>query len=168
MASAPRWSGWILEKPGMIMMMWKHMVPGRSNFTSVHDYVIKWKHFPHYWPLVQGIHRSPVNSLHKGQWGEALMFSLICAWINGWVNTREAGDLRRHSAHYDVTLMAFKLNLRNGILGTSCDISHRWVLQNPIDDESTLAQVVVWCRQATRYYLNQCWPRSISPYDVTP
>ena len=42
---------------------------------------------------------------HKDQWHGALMFSLICAWINGWVNNREAGDLRRHSAHYDVTVM---------------------------------------------------------------
>ena len=33
---------------------------------------------------------------HKGQWRGALMFSLICARINGWVNNREAGDLRRH------------------------------------------------------------------------
>ena len=33
------------------------------------------------------------------------MFSLICAWINGWVNNREAGELRRHRAHYDVTVM---------------------------------------------------------------
>ena len=48
---------------------------------------------------------SPVNSPHKGQWCGALVFSLICAWINGWVNTREAGDLRRHRAHYDVTVM---------------------------------------------------------------
>ena len=31
--------------------------------------------------------------------------SLICAWINGWVNNREAGDLRHHRAHYDVTVM---------------------------------------------------------------
>ena len=52
--------------------------------------------------FVRGIHRSPVNSPHKGQWREALMFSLICAWINGWVNDREAGDLRRHRALYDV------------------------------------------------------------------
>ena len=44
----------------------------------------------------------PVNSLHKGQWRGALMFSLICAWINDWVNNREAGDLRRHRGHYDV------------------------------------------------------------------
>ena len=46
---------------------------------SSHDDVIKWKHFPRYWPFVQGIHRSPVNSPHKSQWHRALMFSLICA-----------------------------------------------------------------------------------------
>ena len=58
-----------------------------------------------YWPFVRGIHRWPVNSLHKGQWRGALMRSFICAWIYGWVNNREAGDLRRHPAHYDVTVM---------------------------------------------------------------
>ena len=67
-----------------------------------HDDVIKWKHFPRYWPFVRGIHRSPVNSPHKGQWRGALMFSLICVRINGWVNNRYAGDLRRHQVHYDV------------------------------------------------------------------
>ena len=70
-----------------------------------HDDVIKWKHFPRYWPFVRGIHRSPVNSPHKGQWRGALMFTLICARINGWVNNREAGDLRRNRAHYDVIVM---------------------------------------------------------------
>ena len=70
-----------------------------------HDDVIKWKHFPRYWPFVRGIHRSPVNSAHKGQWRGALMFPLICVWINGWVNNREAGDLRRKQAHYDVIVM---------------------------------------------------------------
>ena len=70
-----------------------------------HDDVIKWKHFPCYWPFVRGIHRSPVNSLHKGQWRRALMFSLICVWINGWVNNREAGDLRRYRVHYDVIVV---------------------------------------------------------------
>ena len=73
---------------------------------SSHDDIIKWKHLPHYWPFVRGIHRSPVNSPHKGQWRRALMFSLILAWINGWVNNREAGDLRYHCAHYDVTVLS--------------------------------------------------------------
>ena len=70
-----------------------------------HDDVIKWKHFPRYWPFVRGIHRSPVKSHHKGQWRGALIFSLSCAWRNGWVNNHAAGDLRRHRAHYDVTVM---------------------------------------------------------------
>ena len=47
----------------------------------------------------------PVISPHKGQWRGALMFTLICVWINGWVNNREAGDLRRYRGHYDVIVM---------------------------------------------------------------
>ena len=76
-----------------------------NNSTVCHDDVIKWKKIPRYWPFVRGIHRSTVNSPHKGQWRGALIFSLICTWKNGWVNNREAGDLRRHRVHYDVTVM---------------------------------------------------------------
>ena len=39
----------------------------------------------------------------------AVMFSLICVWINGWVNNHEAGDLRRHRGHYDVNVMQYWL-----------------------------------------------------------
>ena len=70
-----------------------------------HDDVIEWKHFPCYWPFVQGIHWSPVNSPHKGQWRGALIFSLICVWINGWINNHEAVNLRRYHAHYDISVM---------------------------------------------------------------
>ena len=85
-----------------------------SRLPDFHDDVIKWKHFPRNWPFVQGIHRSPVNSPRKGQWRGALMFSLICVWISDWVNNREAGDLRRYLAHYDVIVMInqlFKIGL---------------------------------------------------------
>ena len=57
--------------------------------TQIHDHhndVIKWKHFPPYWPywpFVRVIHWSPENSHHKGQWRGSLMFSLIYAWANG-------------------------------------------------------------------------------------
>ena len=54
--------------------------------------------------FVRGIHRSPVNSPHKGQWRGALMFSFICRRINGWVNNLKAGDLWRLRGHYDVTV----------------------------------------------------------------
>ena len=73
----------------------------------LHDGVIKWKYFPRYWPFVRGIHRSPVDSAHKGQWRRALMFSLICTWTNGWANNWDVGDLRHHSAYYDVTVMTW-------------------------------------------------------------
>ena len=66
----------------------------------VYDDVIIWNIFA-LLAFVLGIHRSPVNSPHKGQWRGALMFSLICA-LN---NNREAGDLRRHRAHYHVIVM---------------------------------------------------------------
>ena len=72
-----------------------------------HDDVMKWKHFSRYWPFVWGIHRSPVNSSHKGQWRGAWMFSLICAWTDRWIDNRDAGDFRRYRVHYDVTVMTF-------------------------------------------------------------
>ena len=49
----------------------------------------------------------------------------------------------------------------------SCEITLRWTSQGLTDDKSTLVQVMAWCCQATSHYLNQCWPRSISPYGVT-
>ena len=74
-----------------------HTLIGPYYATWNHDDVIKRKHFPRYW--------SPVNSPHKGQWRGAVIFSLICVWINGWVNNHKDCDLRRHRAHYDATLM---------------------------------------------------------------
>ena len=51
----------------------------------------------------------PSEFPHKGQWRGALMFSLICPWINASINNREAGDLRCHCAHYDVIVMLWCL-----------------------------------------------------------
>ena len=69
--------------------VWNSVADILTNTVKVDDGhdddVIKWKHLPRYWPFVREIHRSPAMSQHKGQWRGALMFSLICAWINGWV-----------------------------------------------------------------------------------
>ena len=81
-------------------------------------------------PLCGGIQRPPVNSPNKGQWRGALILFWICAWTNGWVNIRGAGGLRRHHAHYDVTLMpcyqylfdkrgqGYRITLLNGLYWT--------------------------------------------------
>ena len=83
----------------------------RENCTPLglecHGDVIKWKCFLCFWPIVRGIHRSPVDFPHKGQWSWTLMSSRICAWTDGWANNRNAGDLRRCRAHYDVIVMVF-------------------------------------------------------------
>ena len=42
-----------------------------------------------------------------------------------------------------------------------------WMSLDFTDDQSTLVQVMAWCRQATSHYLSQCGPRSLSPYGVT-
>ena len=47
---------------------------------------------------------------HLCQWRGALMFSLICAWINNWENNCEAGDSRHYHAHYDVIVMYGKMD----------------------------------------------------------
>ena len=89
------------KKVGVCKCLWICVTYTKTNKILdewCHDDVIKWKHFPRHWPLWGGggIHRSPVNSPHKGQWGRALIFSMICASTNGWVNNRDAGDLRCH------------------------------------------------------------------------
>ena len=76
-----------------------------------HDDVIKWKYFLCYWPFVQGIHQSPVNSPQRGQWHWALMFSLICTWTDNWVNSQDASDLRCHHTYYDVIVINGPLHL---------------------------------------------------------
>ena len=79
------------------------------EFMIQHIWVNSWlrhqiEYFPRYWLFVRGFHRSPVNSPHKGQWFAALMFSLICAWTNGWVSNRGTCDLKRQGAHYVATV----------------------------------------------------------------
>ena len=128
--------------------------------TTLYDDVIKWKHFPRYWPFVRGIHWSPVGSPHKGQWRGALMFSLICAWTDGLVNNRDAGYLRSHCVHYDVTAMYLFLNS---------------TFENcKFDNDNTCARywyVILIPPGATRYWNKEyrlvvtTWTNFLEPYD---
>ena len=61
----------------------------------------------------------------------------------------------------------FNLVLLIGIFRSSHDKALRWMPQDLTDDESTLVQVMAWCRQATNHYLSQCWLNSLSPYGIT-
>ena len=74
------------------------------SYGFPHDDVIKWNHFPRYWPFVRGINHSRLIPRTKASDAELWCF-LICIWINGWVNNREAGYLRRYRANFDVIVM---------------------------------------------------------------
>ena len=94
----------------LIDLRWRHSASG--NVVSVAPICKSWwrrqmETFSSLLTLCAGNHWSPMNSPHKGQWRGAFMFSLICVRINGWVNNREAGDLRGHLVHYDVTVMPY-------------------------------------------------------------
>ena len=88
-------------------------------YCVTRDDVIKWRHFPSYRPFVRGIHRWPVNSPNKGQWRGVLVFSLICAWINAWVNNREAG---RH-----LIVRSCKVSKPRILYSELCDYSKIWL-----------------------------------------
>ena len=93
---------YILIREKILMWIGRNRVPNYMHLTW-------WRHqmetFSALQAICAGIHRSPVNFPHKGQWRGALMFSLIYAWINGWVNTGEIGNFRRHRTNYDVIVM---------------------------------------------------------------
>ena len=135
--------------------------------------------------ICAGIHRSPVNSPHKGHWRGALMFSFICAWTNSWVNNGDTGDLRRQRSHYEVIVMAPIIKRWPdtagipGLVGTwtmwmkilinclvklilvigSWDIAQGIALRQKslrlTDDKPTLVLAMAWYRQATYHYLSQ-------------
>ena len=87
----------------------------KHQYFAQYFHISWWRHqmeiFSASLALCAGKSPIPGNSLHKGQWHWALMFSLICAWINDWINNREAGDLRRHRGHYDVNVMLWKVGI---------------------------------------------------------
>ena len=140
------------------------------DWVYIHDDVIKWKHFPRYWLFVRGIHRSPVNSPHKGQWRGALMFSLICAKTNGWINNREAGDLRRHRVHYDVIVMETQKKVFCVLLQTKfwmylcIKVSYfdAGVGISFLIIQVTISYICPCIDQATNLYLKQWWPSSLA------
>ena len=138
----------------------KHFLNQGWLILREHDDVIKWKHSPRYWPFVRGIHRSLVNSPHKGQWRGAMMFSLICAWkkrlskqSRGWWFQMPSRRLWRHSddtravsqcpSNYPETLSRPLWCHCNEVLG-HCHLcgeftSHRWI------PRTKASEAELWC-----------------------
>ena len=79
---------------------------------------------------------------------------------------KEINSLAPGRSECDSKNVIFNLVLLIGIF-KSYDNALWWMPQDLTDDQSTLVQVMAWCRQSTSHYLSQCWPRSPSPYSVT-
>ena len=79
-----------------------------------------------------------------------------------WLNSLAPGKFE-----WNFRYVIFKWILVIDGWGISCEIVLIWMSLDFTDDQSTLVQVMAWCRLATSHYLNQCWPRSLSPYGTT-
>ena len=81
-----------------------------SGIHTGHKHVVSWwRHQMETFSALLAIcaGNSPVTGEFPAQRPVTRNFdvSMIYAWINGWANHREAGDLRRHCSHYDVTVI---------------------------------------------------------------
>ena len=96
----------VLRLQNVVGPWWRHQM---ETFSALLDL------------CVPGIHRSPVNSLHKGQWRWSLIFIL-----SDWVNNRDVGGLRRHHAHYGSTVCFGATLVSNSCQWLFADIMRRW------------------------------------------
>ena len=99
-------------------------------------------------------------------------------WATGWVRCyildcvvnmwrRNFNSLAPGKFEGNFRYVIFKWILVIAGWGISYEIALIWMSLDFTNDQSTLVQVMAWCRQATSHYLSQCWPRSLSPYGVT-
>ena len=77
------------------------------------------------------------------------------------INTLATGRFQRNFRK-----VIFQLILVIDGWSISCKIVLKWMPMDLTDGKSTLVQVMAWCRQATGYYLTQCWPKPMSPYGI--
>ena len=102
------WSNYLWTGPREVIYFGTYL-PNLVRWTmpciTRHDDVMTWEGFPHYWPFSWWRHQMETLSASLAICAGNSWFTLICARINGWVNNREAGDLRRRCTHYDAIVM---------------------------------------------------------------
>ena len=93
-----------LAQPELTLSKIQKMGPGlRRNYSTnflhsvdshhCHYDVIKWKHFPHYWPFVRGIHQSLVDSSSQRPVTRSFdVFFDLC--LNKWLGNRKQSRSR--------------------------------------------------------------------------
>ena len=90
-----------------------------------------------------------------------------CSIFNGGLARTAINSLAPGKFEWNFRHAIFKQILAIDCWCISCEIALLWMSLDFTDGQSTLVQVMAWCRQATSHYLSQCGPRSLSPYGVT-
>ena len=147
------WNGYIA---------WVYCLLGTK--LSFHDGIMTWKHIPNYLknPLVPSGFPTQRASEDWVPVDEISACTICEWWIVTWFNSLAPGKFEWNFRH-----VILKQILVIDGWGISCEIALVWMSLDFSDEQSTLVQVMAWCRQATSHYLSQCWPRSLSPYGVT-
>ena len=143
--TAPLKSGAIVYGAN-IQMLSANNTKGTAFYMCTEDAVIKWKHLPRYWPFVRGIHRSPVNSPHKGPLTRSfgVFFDLR---LNKWLSKQSWGlwfeTLSRPLwRHYDAFFLCLHCQTRNmpsrypyGLSQRMLNPKHgKWINDKPINE----------------------------------
>ena len=129
-----------------------------------HDDVIKWKQYPRYWPFVREFTGHRWIPRTKPSDAELWCFLWSAPWMNGWVNTREAGDLRRHRAHYDVIFNRDKIVISFFILTFPVNADMRTIKSSHHKrrpqqllfcqaDTSIMPEIICWQKYAPSSFL---------------
>ena len=98
----------------------------------------------------------------EGDLGPSQCKNVLTQYRDSHFNSWPPGKFERNFRY-----VIFQGILVNDSWGISCEIALIWMSVDFTDDQSTLVQVMAWCRQAASHYLSQCWPRSLMPYGVT-
>ena len=115
------------------------------------------------WVVMLSDHNEKYSDrMERSYKGFAVTFELRFPFPLKMINSLAPGGF-----DYSLKLANFKLISMINILSIFCEIAISWMPQDLTDYLSTLVQVMAWCRQATSHYMSQCWPRSLSPYDIT-
>ena len=88
-------------------------------------------------------------------------------FVKDSTDTESVNSLALGKFEWNFRYVIFKWILVTDGWGISCEIALIVMSLDLTDHQSTLVQVMAWCRQATSHYLSLCWPRSLSPYGVT-
>ena len=108
-------------------------------------------------------------------WSQVLSWEWRCSWssacrsnyiwvINNCIVYLGVAYIRGLTLSCVPVLHICKLSPSLWYFHMACKNGAKWVPQNPIEEKSTLVQVMALCRQATSHYLSQCRLRSATPY----